>query len=110
MLSMTYKGNIAFACYRPKPGKEEDLNRLMKTHVQRLRDFGLATDRRPIAVRAQDGTVIEVFEWVSTEAIEKAHSHPGVLEMWNEYDACCTYVPLDQLEESHDLFACFEPL
>ena len=77
-------GRIVIAAYRPKPGKAERLKELMHTHVSRLRDEGLATDRRSIVMEAVDGTIIEVFEWVSKEAIAAAHENPAVLAMWGE--------------------------
>ena len=55
-------GKIVIACYRPKPGKAAALDRLMKTHVNILRNEGLATDRKSIIIKAGDGTVLEVFE------------------------------------------------
>ena len=76
-------------------------------HVQRLRAEGLVTDRTPIQIEAKDGTVLEVFEWESKEAIEAAHTNLRVLEMWNEYSAVCDYVPASSVEETSDLFAEF---
>ncbi|WP_297535050.1 hypothetical protein, partial [Nitrobacter sp.] len=44
-----------------------------------LRAEGLVTDREPIIAVAADGTVIEVFEWVSQEAISRlTRTPPGV--------------------------------
>ena len=100
-------GRIVIACYRPKAGKQNELRALMMTHVQRLRAEGLVTDRTPIQIEAKDGTVLEVFEWESKEAIEAAHTNLRVLEMWNEYSAVCDYVPASSVEETSDLFAEF---
>jgi len=36
---------------------------------------------------ARDGTIIEVSEWKSQEAIEAAHKNPNVLAMWNKFFA-----------------------
>lgn len=60
-------------------------------------------------MKAKDGTVVEVFEWVSAEAVQKAHEHPDVMAMWGRYEEACTYVPLTELEETRQLFASFEP-
>ena len=57
-----------------------------------------------------DGTIVEVFEWVSTDAIAAAHSNPAVLAMWGRYTAACDIVPLHQLAEAQQLFAGFAPL
>lgn len=103
-------GKIVIAGYKPKPGKEDELARLMETHLPILRNEGLATERESIIMRASDGTVIEVFEWVSDEAMGKAHENTAVQKMWQAYAEVCDYVPLSTLKETDDLFAAFTPL
>jgi len=103
-------GRIAIAAYRPKPGKEELLLALTREHLPILRSQGLATHRPAHAMRAADGTIIEVFEWKSEEAIAAAHHNPTVQAMWNRYAEACDYVPLNTVPESSNLFAGFEPL
>jgi hypothetical protein len=103
-------GRVVIACYRPKPGREAELKRLMRTHVKRLREQDLATDRTPILVQAVDGTFVEVFEWNSQQAMDDAHSNPVVLEMWAEYEAVCDYVPIGQVPEAAELFSSFDPV
>jgi hypothetical protein len=98
------------ACYRPKTGKVKQLVALMRNHVSRLRVEGLVTDRVPILMQSSDDTVIEVFEWKSSEAIEQAHSNPAVLEMWKEFERVCEYVPLGRVPEAAELFSEFTPL
>ena len=102
-------GRIVIVAYRPKPGKEKELHELTKTHHSTLRQIDLVTERVPTIMVARDGTVIEVFEWVSPEAIQSAHKHPAVLKMWGDYAAVCDYVPLNQLEEAGSMFADFAP-
>jgi hypothetical protein len=103
-------GEIVIACYRPKPGKAAALKELTKTHLPRLRKEGLVTERASIAMEAADGTIVEVFEWLSLEAIEKAHHNPAVLKMWGEYAEVCDYVPIKTLEEASKTFPGFRPL
>lgn len=103
-------GRIAIACYRPKPDQEEALRQLVRRHVSTLRSIGLVTNRAPITMESQDGTIVEVFEWASAEAIQAAHGHPVVLKMWEEYGRLCDYVPLSQLAEASQPFAEFAPL
>ncbi len=93
--------------YKPKPGKEKQLDRLMKDHVPRLRKEGLATDRQSILMKAKDGTVVEVFEWKSKEAIESAHTNQAVLKMWEEFADVCEFVPVATLEEASEMFSEF---
>ncbi len=103
-------GHIVIVAYKPKEGKAEELKKLTKTHVPRLRQEGLVTAREAVIMEAADGTVVEVFEWLSDEAIQKAHTNPPVLEMWGEYAAVCDYVPLNTLSEASAMFAGFMPL
>ena len=103
-------GRIVISAYRPKPGHADALRALVVDHVPRLREAGLATDRAPIAMEAADGTILEVFEWASAEAIQQAHSHPAVQKMWEEFGAVCEYTALSSLAEAQGLFAEFAPL
>jgi hypothetical protein len=103
-------GQISVACYRPKPGKTAELEALASEHVPILQSRGLATERQPIIGRAKDGTIVEIFEWSSADAINRAHSDPEVQKLWEHYGAACDYVKLSDLAESSDLFAGFEAL
>ena len=101
-------GSISVACYKPKAGCQEALLALVRDHLPPLRAVKLVTDRESIVMRTADGTVIEVFEWVSPEAIANAHSHPAVIELWKKFEAVCTYEIPGNIEEFRKLFAPFE--
>jgi hypothetical protein len=103
-------GRVVIGVYKPKPGKGDDLRRLMSEHLPILRSQGLVTDRDSILMEAKDRTIIEVFEWKSREAIEAAHSNPVVLKMWERYAEVCDYVPISTVEEASHLFSEFTPL
>jgi quinol monooxygenase YgiN len=103
-------GVICIVAYRPKPGKGEEFLKLVRERVPTLRKEGLATDRKPAIMRAKDGTIIEVSEWKSQEAIDAAHKNPTVLAMWEKFFAICDCVPLNTLAEAKDMFAGFEPM
>jgi hypothetical protein len=103
-------GRIVIVGYKPKPGKNEALKALMKTHLPILQQQGLATNRKSIIMEAADGTIVEVFEWVSNEAIQNAHTNPAVLQMWGEYAEVCDYVPVGSLAEAGSLFSNFMPV
>ena len=103
-------GRIVIVGYRPKEGRERELEDLMKQHLPVLRKEGLATKRESIIMRSQNSTIVEVFEWKSQKAIEEAHSNKAVQRMWKEYADCCDYVPLTDIEEAGILFSEFEPL
>ncbi len=103
-------GRIVIVGMKPKPGCGDALRELVHAHVDQLRAEGLVTERKPIIVEAADGCIIEVFEWISAEAIEAAHSNPVVLELWEEYDRVCEFVPAAAIAEFGDLFSEFTPL
>ena len=103
-------GSLVICCFRPKPGKADELLDVIKTHMPTLRSQGFITDRPAYVMRAKDGTIIEVFEWKSTEAIEAAHSNPVVGEMWKRYAEVCDFVPVGQVEEAMEMFSQFTPL
>jgi quinol monooxygenase YgiN len=103
-------GVIVIVAYRPKTGKEKKLVDLVRSRAPTLQNEGLATDRAPIIMRARDGTIIEVSEWKSQEAIDDAHKNPNVLAMWDKFFAICECVPLKTLDEAEEMFAGFEPL
>jgi hypothetical protein len=103
-------GRIVIVAYRPKPGQRAALESLVRRHHARLLAQGLVTDRAPTLMRAADGAIVEVFEWISAAAIAAAHDTANVQQIWSEYSAVCDYVPLAELPEARELFAEFEPL
>ena len=103
-------GVVVIVAYRPKPGKENELIDLVRSRVPTLRKEGLVSDRVPTIMRSRDGTIIEVSEWKSREAIDAAHKNPNVLAMWNKFFAICDCVPLKSLAEAEEMFAGFEPV
>lgn len=103
-------GVIVIVAYRPKPGKAREILELVRSRVPTLRKEGLVTDRVPTMMRAKDGTIIEVSEWKSREAIDAAHKNPNVLAMWDKFFAVCDCVPLKTLAEANEMFAGFEPI
>jgi hypothetical protein len=82
---------------------------LVRDHLPPLRSQGLVTERASIVMRAADGTIIEVFEWVSQEAIAGAHSNPVVLELWKRFEAACWYETPSNIVEFQRMFSHFEP-
>jgi len=104
------KGVCVIVAYKPKVGKERELLELVRRRVPTLRKEELVTDRAPILMRTREGTIVEVSEWKSREAIEAAHRNPNVLAMWEQFFALCDCVPLKTLPEAEEMFAGFEPV
>jgi hypothetical protein len=103
-------GSISVACYKPRAGCEKALLELVHNHLPPLRSEGLVTERPSIIARTADGTIVEIFEWISQEAIAGAHQNPVVLELWKQFEAVCTYETPSNLPEFQKMFSHFEPL
>src|SRR5207244_11337719 len=97
-------GIVVIVAYRPKPGKENELVDLVQSRVPTLRKENLVTDRAPTIMRSRDGTIIDVPECKSHEAIEAAHKNPNVLAMWNKFCAAGDRLPLHRLPDPVNLF------
>jgi quinol monooxygenase YgiN len=102
--------HFVICAFRPKPGKEKELLAVIRDHMPTLRSQGLNTDRPAYVMRAADGTIVEVFEWKSKEAVEEAHRNPVVLKLWERFGACSDYITLRDLPETMSPFPHFEPI
>ena len=96
-------GRFVIAAYKPKEGKEEQLRELVKKHLDVLRGEDLVTDKDAYVMRSADGTFLEVFEWRSAKAVEKAHSNPRVQALWGEFAELSDYRPLSELDETRQM-------
>ena len=103
-------GVCVIVAYRPKPGKEDQLLEIVRSRVPTLAQEGLVSRRAPVIMRSRDGTIIEVSEWKSQQAIDEAHRNPRVLAMWDRFYAVCDFVVLKDLPEATEMFAGFEPV
>ena len=75
-----------------------------------LKTQNLVTDRAPIIMKAADGSIIEVFEWKSADAIKEAHQNKVVLELWERFSQVCDYEIPVNVKEFQGLFWQFEIL
>src|SRR5689334_15182683 len=100
-------GRMVIATYHPKPGKEAQLLECVRDHMPILREQKLITERPAYAMRAKDGTIVEIFEWKSDEAVQQAHKNPAVLQLWGRFEACCECRPLSSLPETKETFPHF---
>ena len=60
-------------------------------------------------MRRRDKTRVEIFEWLSVEAINGA-LHSIAVRLWAESAAVCVHVLVATLAEAQNLFAEFEPV
>ena len=101
-------GRFVIVAYKPKPQMEDALLVAVRKHVEVLREQKLVTDKPAYVMRAADGTMVEVFEWLNAAAIEAAHKNPAVQALWGEFGAACDFVPLTGLPEAQQMFAEFD--
>jgi hypothetical protein len=108
---MRSKSETVIAAYRPKPGKEADLMRLVREHRRALASAGLVTSRAPLLLRARsDGTLLEIFEWASPKAADEAHQHAPIRATWKKLRAVADFVALSDIAEAAKAFSHFEAL
>lgn len=101
---------VVIVAYRPRASREDALLAAVRKHLDVLRAERLATDRPATVLRAAGGTVVEVFEWASADAVARAHTNAAVHTLWAEFAAAGDYVPLADLPEARQRFAEFGPL
>lgn len=101
---------LAIATYTPKAGHEKELFELVKRHLPVLRELEFATDRSNYIAKSQDGTIIEVFEWTSLDAINAAHQHPAIANIWEKMTLIADFHPMTTLPEGKKPFPGFELL
>jgi len=83
---------VFMALYRPKTGEENELKEILKVHIPTLRE------------------IIEIAEWKSNEAIEKAHQSENVRSVWNKISSLAELTSLSSLAEAQVPFPNFKPL
>ncbi|MBL7714227.1 MAG: hypothetical protein JNL01_02095 [Bdellovibrionales bacterium] len=101
------KPEMVIAMYRPKEGKQAELEALVKKHFPTLKQYGLSTHKESFIGRSSDGTILEIFEWVNQAAAEKAHDHPAVAKIWEAMAMVCDFTTLSQIPESSKRFPHF---
>ncbi len=104
------KPRIVFALYRPHAGKDVEMLQAVAKHYPVLRKLELITDRAPVVARASDGSIVEVFEWISEDAVQKAHEHPEVAAVWESMGKVGAIAALSSLPEIQHPFPHFEPV
>jgi len=108
---MRERTETVIAAYRPKPGKDLELHKLVRQHRRTLDEARLVTSRPTLLLRARsDGTVLEIFEWISPKAADEANQHPAIREIWNKVAKVADFVPLSAIQEADKAFSHFEAL
>jgi hypothetical protein len=82
---------LTLVTYQARPGSEEELAGLLRTHVARLRELGLVADRPHFVCKREDkpGTFVESFWWAHPGAADLARDHGEASEMWMRVEDLC---------------------
>ena len=101
---------FVIAMYRPYDTASTDaLKELIRQHNTTLRVEEMITERPAILMQAEDGTFLEIFEWLPGAAKE-AHSHPAIQKIWKRMQELCEFAPLISLREAENTFPHFKPV
>jgi hypothetical protein len=101
---------IALVSYRPRKGKEAELIGMIRSHFPILRREGFITDRKAVGMRAGDGTILAMFEWISEEAVTDAATNASVQEIWMEVSKVSDFIKAVAIKEFTDVFPTFETI
>ncbi len=63
-----------------------------------------------VIAQSKDGTIIEVFEWTSLNAIHAAHQHPAVSDIWEKMTLIADFLPMSVLAKGQNPFPGFKVL
>src|SRR3954465_2863549 len=82
---------LTLVTYKARPGSEEELAGVLRTHVARLRELGLVGDQPHFAAAqtGKPGTFVESFWWAHEGAPWLAHDHSEVQELWVRVKDLC---------------------
>jgi hypothetical protein len=80
--------------YAVKADRMDDFLQILDRHCATLRDLELITDRQVEVFTGPERdtgepVVIEIFEWSSEDATQRAHTHPAVSEVWEAMGPLC---------------------
>lgn len=96
---MTTEATIAV--YRPRNKEAADeLPERLRELFRVMRDQGVATQRDPWLLRAEDGSCLLLHEWVSPQAARRAADNPAVNEALARVEAIAQRTPLGELDEA----------
>jgi len=99
---------LAIATYKPKTGRENDFLKLLTNHIPTLHSEKLISSKDNYVMHSKNGTIIEIFEWLSREAVDKAYETQCYGSFWQQIGERADVVSLNSLEETGQPFAGFK--
>lgn len=103
-------GPIVIALYKPKDGKDAATRKLARGHQAMLKDLDLVGPMPATLIAADDGTILEVFQWKDQAAVEASHKSDVVQAYWQAMADVCDFGVLSDLAEAQKTFPHFQLL
>lgn len=104
------KGILAFAVYKPKEGKTEELLPILDRHIEILREKNYITEKDDYLVKASNGYLVEIFAWKSKDSIDAVHKDPDIIAIWEKMGELGEFGNMNDLPESGKVFPNFDIL
>lgn len=101
-------GVMVIAIYKPDAGQEDALLALAARHEDVLRTEELVTDRPFTLLQADDGTFLELFEWINEDAANNAHANERVSGLWQTMGEVASFPPGKDLPAFEQSFSHFK--
>src|SRR5436190_1377721 len=94
------KAVLTLNTYRAKPGNEEQVAGIVRTHWARLDELRLMADKPHFAAARADqpGVFVEQIWWVHAGALEQAQDNSEVQEIWMRLEDLCASIERLALE------------
>jgi hypothetical protein len=95
------KPSTVICRYKVKPGKEQEMLRLLEKHWPTLHAAGLTTNDKPLIYRSVPSgrpggdhhdvanTFVEIFSWKTGRSAGVAHETPEIMAVWEPMGAIC---------------------
>jgi hypothetical protein len=92
---------LTLVTYTAKPGCEEQLEGLLRTHIARLSELGLIAETKPHFAARKAGstdTFFESFWWRDEGSKPMAEDNSEIQELWMRVEDLCTPNGVQHLE------------
>ncbi len=91
---------LVLCTYQAREGAEEELAGALRTHVARLLELGLMSDRPHFVASRPDkpGAFVEQFWWTSPGAAQQAADNSEVQELWMRLEDLCVPDGLQRID------------
>jgi len=96
--------------YKPYKGKDQELLPATKASYLDLRKGGYVTSQPPMLMKASDGSIILIFEWIEKQKNEEAQVDPVIQQHWMTLSKICEFEKAMSLIEFQRPFSEFETI